>query len=84
MTRFASSRKGPPFSVTSWDEYPPKPVSWPRLNEVGERTVSPRILFMSIRRLTRGFTPSVRNMRPDREGAYLRSGIGAATSTCIV
>lgn len=44
--------KLPQFSTTNGFVYPPKPSSLPRLNDVEERMVAPRIPFMNIRRLT--------------------------------
>ncbi|KAH9372192.1 hypothetical protein HPB48_019227 [Haemaphysalis longicornis] len=46
--------KLPQFSTTNGFVYPPKPSSLPRLNDVEERMVAPRIPFMNIRRLTHG------------------------------
>ncbi|KAH7943614.1 hypothetical protein HPB52_009514 [Rhipicephalus sanguineus] len=45
----------PQFSVTNAFKYRDKPASLPRLFELEERMVSPRIPFMNIRRLTHGY-----------------------------
>lgn len=43
----------PFFSTTNGFKYPPKPPHLPPLNPISVRLISPRIPFMSIRRLTR-------------------------------
>ncbi|XP_049514189.1 uncharacterized protein LOC125941262 [Dermacentor silvarum] len=46
--------KVPPMSVSYGYRYPAKPDHLPSLNPVEERLISPRLPFMSIRRLTHG------------------------------
>ncbi|KAH7950529.1 hypothetical protein HPB49_025331 [Dermacentor silvarum] len=48
------NRRVPSMSVSFGYRYPPRPAHLPDLNTVEERLISPRLPFMSIRRLTRG------------------------------
>lgn len=45
--------KLPALSTTNGFKYPPKPSGLPKLNPISRRLISPRIPFMSIRRLRR-------------------------------
>lgn len=48
-----NNNKLPVLCTTNGFTYPPKPLGLPKLNPISTRLISPRIPFMSIRRLTR-------------------------------